>query len=213
MLPEALFFTFAGHLEKKISMIRTLIFAACFLFSVNAFSQIMVSRKSDRHINQRASGVMLQHGFSFYDLPEGVAYRPILLAYYKRYPIFHTHRNINLALEIGPQAGIGFTDELNLELGMLVYLSANVSITNWDMISFIAGAGPHFISVETGKQANGFIFSDNLFLTYRRKLILNRSPYEVSIYGGFRHLSNAGIKQPNDGIDNIMVGLGFVKLI
>lgn len=192
---------------------RTLIFAACLLFSVNTFSQIMVSRKSDRHINQRASGVLLQYGFSFYDLPGGAAYRPLLLAYYKRYPIFHTHRNVNLALEIGPQAGIGNTDQINLEVGMLVYLSANVSVTRWDMISFTAGAGPHFISVETEKQANGFILSDNLFLSYRRKLILNRSPWELSIYGGFRHLSNAGIKQPNDGIDNIMVGLGFVKLI
>ena len=199
--------------EKKDSMMRILIFAACFLFSVNAFSQIMVSRKSDRHINQRASGVLLQHGFSFYDLPGGVAYRPLLLAYYKRYPIFNTHRNINLALEIGPQAGIGFTDQINLEVGMLVYLSANFSVTQWDMISFITGAGPHFISVETERQANGFVFSDNLFLSYRRKMILNRSPWELSIYGGFRHLSNAGIKQPNDGIDNIMVGLGFVKLI
>ena len=49
-------------------------------------------------------------------------------------------------------------------------------------------------------------------IAYRRKLVLNADFYELSVYTGIRHLSNAGLKEPNKGIDNIMVGIGFAKL-
>ena len=193
-------------------MTRYLVLLLCFFISLNVFSQKLVSRFADRHINQRATGVMVQYGFNYYDLPEGYAYRPLLLAHYQRFPLIRTAKNVGLAIDIGPQIGMAYTDKFNLELGLFVYLNLGIALTDWDMISLLAGAGPHYISVETERQAKGFIFSDNFLLAYRRKLLLGREPYELSVYSGFRHISNASLKQPNGGIDNIIIGLGFAKL-
>jgi len=182
------------------------------LFSLSLFSQKCVTRLDDRFINQRSNGVMLQYGINFYDLPEGYAYRPLLLTHLRRFPLFKTRHNVNLAVDIGPQAGVAKTDQFNFEVGMFVSFNLGYALTDWDMISLMAGAGPHYISVVTEKQASGFIFSDNFLLAYRRKMMIDSSPFEVSLYGGFRHLSNASLKQPNGGIDNIMTGVGFYKL-
>lgn len=193
-------------------MTKYLFLLVCLFISLNAFSQKLVSRLADRQINQRAAGAMVQYGINYYDLPEGYAYRPLLIARYQRFPLIRSARNVGLAIDIGPQIGMAYTDKFNFELGLFVYLNLGIALTDWDMISMLAGAGPHYISVETKRQAKGFIFSDNLLLSYRRKLLLSREPYELSAYSGFRHISNASLKQPNGGIDNIIIGLGFAKL-
>lgn len=193
-------------------MTKYLFFLLCLFISLNVFSQKLVSRFADRHINQRATGAMVQYGINYYDLPEGYGYRPLLVSHYQRFPLIRTARNVGFAIDIGPQIGMAYTDNFNLELGLFIYLNLGIALTDWDMISLLAGAGPHYISVETERQAKGFIFSDNFLLAYRRKLLLSREPYELSFYGGFRHISNASLKQPNGGIDNIMIGLGFAKL-
>jgi hypothetical protein len=207
------FSIFAGKLNKpQFYMTRYLILLVCFFFSLNVFSQKLVSRFDDRHINQQAAGAMVQYGINYYDLPEGYGYRPLLLARYQRFPLIKTARNVGLAIDIGPQIGMAYTDKFNFELGLFIYLNLGIALTDWDMISLIAGVGPHYISVETERQAKGFIFSDNFLLAYRRKFLLSREPYELSVYSGLRHISNASIKQPNGGIDNIIIGLGFAKL-
>jgi len=193
-------------------MTKYLFLLVCLSISLNVFSQKLVSRFADRHINQRAAGVMVQYGINYYDLPEGYGYRPILLAHYQRFPLIRTAKNVGLAIDIGPQVGMAYTDKFNFELGLFVYLNLGIALTDWDMISLLAGAGPHYISVETERQAKGFIFSDNFLLAFRRKLLLNRDPYELSVYGGFRHISNASLKQPNGGIDNIITGISFARL-
>lgn len=193
-------------------MTRCLVLLVCFILSFNVYSQKLVSHVADRHINQRASGVMVQYGINYYDLPEGYAYRPLLFTYYQRFPLIKTIKNVSLAIDIGPQIGMAYTDKFNYELGLFVCLNLSIALTDWDMISLLAGAGPHYISVETERQAKGFIFSDNIRLAYRRKLLLNHKPYELTVYSGFRHISNASLKQPNGGIDNITIGLGFAKL-
>lgn len=66
--------------------------------------------------------------------------------------------------------------------------------------------GPHFISGAPDRQVSGFIFSDNgqLGLEYR----LTNDVY-VDLFFGFRHLSNASLKQPNDGINSFLFGAGL----
>jgi len=182
------------------------------LLVLSLYSQKYVTRIGGRFINQRSSGVMLHYGINFYDLPESYGYRPVLLTHVRHYPLFKTRHNINLAIDIGPQAGIVKTDKLNFEVGLFVCLNLGFAFTDWDMLSLIAGTGPHYTIVATERQASGFIFSNNLLLAYRRKVLIDRSPFGISLYGGFRHLSNAGLKQPNRGIDNIMTGIGFCKL-
>lgn len=73
------------------------------------------------------------------------------------------------------------------------------------------GAGPHFISVETDLQANGFIFSDNfeMGLAYNVPSIMT----QFQLRARWRHISNAGLEEPNGGIDNGFLIFGFAKLL
>lgn len=72
------------------------------------------------------------------------------------------------------------------------------------------GAGPHFISVHTYRQATGFIFSDNMgagfYLFFTKTLALN-STFRL------RHMSNANTRMPNDGINTFNFMLGLSKFI
>jgi hypothetical protein len=70
--------------------------------------------------------------------------------------------------------------------------------------------GPHYISGSLNRQVSGFIFSDNFMLG--ADIRLYRSLYfDVSV--GYRHISNANLKMPNDGINNILVNGGILYVI
>lgn len=79
----------------------------------------------------------------------------------------------------------------------------------FDFISYYAvlSIGPHYTSNTPDIQANGFIFSDNLFCG--ADIRLEKNTY-LDIQLGFRHISNAGLKSPNRGINNILMGVGFI---
>jgi hypothetical protein len=71
--------------------------------------------------------------------------------------------------------------------------------------SFIS-SGPHFISDAPKRQTPGFIFSDNLMIGIQCRLM---PKLYVDFRGGIRHISNAGLKDPNGGINNIVLGSGI----
>ena len=93
-------------------------------------------------------------------------------------------------IEFGANAGIRY----RLPLNPIWSIHAQIS------------AGPHYISrAYPGLQAGGYIFSDNfgigsdIHLTPQIDLFLQMR---------FRHLSNAGLQEPNKGIDNWFLMLG-----
>ena len=70
------------------------------------------------------------------------------------------------------------------------------------------GSGPHYLGFDSAIQKKGFIFSDNFFLNFSQSISHDLwIDYEVR----FRHISNAGIAEPNIGIDNFFLGIGFNK--
>jgi hypothetical protein len=70
--------------------------------------------------------------------------------------------------------------------------------------------GPHYISGSLNRQVSGFIFSDNIILG--ADLRLYKSWYfDLSV--GYRHISNANLKLPNDGINNLLVNGGILYVI
>jgi opacity protein-like surface antigen len=72
--------------------------------------------------------------------------------------------------------------------------------------SMMVSVGPHYISVVTQKQANGFIFSDMIgagFSFFMTKNTMVSSEYR------WRHLSNADLKNPNLGINNNFGLIGY----
>lgn len=100
-----------------------------------------------------------------------------------------------------PRGGMDY--EFGLNLGIRNYVKINDGFYFYQML----GSGPHYISAEVGRQANGFIFSDNLALgaflrVNSRGLFLNLQYVQ-------RHISNAGLKDPNGGVNsyNFVVGL------
>ena len=66
--------------------------------------------------------------------------------------------------------------------------------------------GPHFVSETPRRQTKGFIFSDNFFLGVNIKLAKR---IFIDLRPGFRHISNAGLKRPNFGINNLVFSSGF----
>ncbi|HUR30281.1 MAG TPA: acyloxyacyl hydrolase, partial [Saprospiraceae bacterium] len=71
---------------------------------------------------------------------------------------------------------------------------------------------PHYINTVTERQAQGFIFSDNLTFGLRKQLPSRKNNYELNIQYRFRHISNAGLSYPNKGINNGFLILGITKV-
>ena len=93
--------------------------------------------------------------------------------------------------------------EFGANLGIRNYIRVNDGLFFYQML----GSGPHYISAVVKRQANGFIFSDNLaFGAFTR---LTKRNLFLHLQFRIRHLSNAELKQPNGGINawNVLVGL------
>ncbi|MGQ8337994.1 acyloxyacyl hydrolase [Sunxiuqinia sp. A32] len=78
-----------------------------------------------------------------------------------------------------------------------------------DIIGFysVIGAGPHYISDSPRRQAKGFIFSTFLNFGFTLKLINNAY---FDLRPGFRHISNAGTKKPNMGLNTFTLSAGLM---
>ncbi len=71
----------------------------------------------------------------------------------------------------------------------------------------LLSSGPHYISGAPKRQSKGFIFSDNIALGITLRL------YQTLFFdfrAGFRHVSNAGIRPPNGGLNNLLFSGGFI---
>ncbi len=109
--------------------------------------------------------------------------------------------------EVFSDVGLRNGYEYGVNIGFLIrknFLEDKLSI--YGLIS----AGPHFVSGTPERQADGFIFSDNLFLGLSVKLYNN---LYFDFRPGYRHLSNAKIKQPNGGVNSIVLSAGFFVVL
>lgn len=96
--------------------------------------------------------------------------------------------------------------EFGTNLGLRNYIRINRNLLLYQML----GSGPHYISAEVSRQANGFIFSDNLAVgSFIR---LNDKDLFLNLQFRIRHMSNAGLQDPNGGIDTWNVLVGFSKI-
>lgn len=72
------------------------------------------------------------------------------------------------------------------------------------------GVGPHYVSGVPDRQSAGFLFSDNVFVGLAIRL---SDELQLDLRGNFRHISNASLKRPNGGINNLAVMAGLVFLL
>lgn len=93
--------------------------------------------------------------------------------------------------------------EFGTNLGIRHYARINPGFYFYQML----GSGPHFITADIKRQSKGFIFSDNLAVGIYKQL--SKKPLFLNLQLRLRHISNAGLKRPNGGINtfNFIVGL------
>jgi len=70
-------------------------------------------------------------------------------------------------------------------------------------------AGPHHVSGVPDRQSPGFIFSDNFFTGLQLGL---SNAFYLDLRFGFRHISNAGLQNPNGGVNNWIGNVGFLTI-
>lgn len=173
------------------------------------FPLVIAAQESEPLINQRYVGAFTSIGIPYYELPENETYQPFLIGFIYHIPFYQTDGKFNIGVDIMPHFGIAQFEKVAHETGINVQFNFNYALSNNDILSIRGGAGPHYVTVQTDRQASGYIFSDNIAISYRRRF----DNYNIGLFAGIRHISNAGLQQPNLGIDNIMISLEFASLL
>ena len=190
------------------------LFILLLLIAISA--QISAQGIDFNYINSKTKGVLIGTSFIDEHLPEGNTYHPVTFIYNISFPLLklNADRKSNLHIQFEPQLNPVFISnvENSIEFGINVGFLYHKLIGDQATIFAGIGSGPHFISAQTRLQARGFIFSDNFIFGYRQ-LISIQNPMELNFQIRFRHISNAGIKQPNYGIDNFFILVGLSRAI
>ncbi len=97
------------------------------------------------------------------------------------------------------------------EYGVNFGVSYNYAITKSTKTYLLLSIGPHYISeLIPYRAAKGLTFSDNATVGIKQKISSNLS---FDLRYGIRHISNAGLKKPNIGINTMMLNTGlYVQL-
>ena len=162
--------------------------------------------------NSRYIGYIAFSGPSINIDEQGSGYFSAMNGGYIHFPIHKTKKSWVFGANFLPQVGIArFGGENELEYGLSLWMELGKEFNTYNQILFQIGSGLHYISAETKRQRGGFIFSDHLNLAYKRKL--SNEKIVIGSYFMFRHLSNAGIKEPNFGINNLMIGFMIARTI
>jgi hypothetical protein len=121
------------------------------------------------------------------------------------FPSLKSHKG-KLTFFIEPQINPVVNPEADFEFGMGLGFQYQYPIMEKLSAYVLAGVGPHYISVVTDDQANGFLFSDmaGVGLYYH---LTDQSAIHVGYR--IRHLSNCDIEIPNGGIDSHFGVIGY----
>ena len=92
--------------------------------------------------------------------------------------------------------------ELGLTAGFMPKLNAYDGALG---IYLMITSGPMYISGTPGRQAEGFNFSSTAATGVQVRLL--KKAY-IDLRTGFRHLSNARLKEPNGGVNNLVWSVG-----
>jgi hypothetical protein len=136
-------------------------------------------------------------------------YNPIFFAGDLSWQFGKERRKHFLAFYLEPQFNLVATVRpLDIEFGSNIGLRYYEQLSPGLYIYQMLGSGPHYITADLPRQAKGFIFSDNLAFGLFRQLNKNK-PLFLNLQFRVRHISNAGLKLPNSGVNtlNILVGL------
>ena len=155
--------------------------------------------------NLRKLGFSLGASFIDEQLPEGVDYTPFMVMVNSTLWRF---KDLGITGELQLVKVLESLDRSsNVEFGTNFGLQYTPKVSKSAYLLAGVTAGPHFITINTDLQTRGFIFSDNFEVGIRIKM--PSSKWHTDLKVRYRHISNAGIQNPNGGIDNFFVIIGF----
>ena len=164
-------------------------------------------------INKKSAGALAEIAIPFY-FKEQIRYTPVLIGGIFELPLYKTKKSFNISLSFYPNFAYVFvTDGDAYEFGLNIRANFNFAVNKHNVIRGIIGTGPHFMDYHTSRQAYGFLFSDYVLVGYRRYFIVNDRYCNFDFEIGYRHISNANIKEPNEGISSGILGIGFNILL
>jgi hypothetical protein len=203
---------------KKITVLLKI--QICIILLVILAFDIFPNSKTDS-LKQTDSFSGIKYGFAI-SIPvhsqwiyENAYYYPlimqgkIMITYHKK------PRSVFFSNCISPQFNpVLITDPLGnyvrYDFGVNVEFGFNYRVGKRSFFYTAIGSGPHYMSLEKGRQAKGFLFSDNIVWAWRQQI---NTYTELIFEFKFRHISNAGIQKPNNGINNYFVGVGVLYSI
>lgn len=180
---------------------RLYILPFLFLLSTQFFAQ------SDRSV-----GIHLGIPIIHEQLRDGFKYKPYQLLFYYNFTNLLKGKKNDLFVYLEPQfVWVLFSPKRKkeIEFGANLGLEYRLNFSEKTALIGAIGSGPHYITAETPKQVKGFIFSDNF--TFGIKQTLGDSGTDLHLRTRFRHISNANLKKPNQGIDSWFLIVGATK--
>ena len=178
--------------------------------TVVLFSSILFSSHAqDGKTKFRTIGGITGYG---YTLNPDLKYKIFFIAGDFSWSFKATEKKMFLSWYAEPQFNMVHTDRpLDIEFGANLGLRNYIRINDGFLIYQMIGSGPHYISAVVERQATGFIFSDNFALGAFK--MINKKNLALHFQLRFRHISNAGLKEPNKGIDsfNFLIGLSSIR--
>ncbi|MGZ3580521.1 MAG: acyloxyacyl hydrolase [Syntrophales bacterium] len=193
-----------GRLAKlNIFIVVIIIFFANYAYCEEA-------QKEGRASNRFFTEMGFIAGFGNGSIPEG-SYQPIFLIGHfgvdlKRYFSGLKNHSGTLSVFLEPQINPVVNPQTDIELGIGIGLQYMHPIIG-NLSAYILGSiGPHYISVVTTKQANGFIFADTIGAGFYYYLTRDSA---INVGYRLRHMSNANLAEPNGGIDTNSGVIGY----
>jgi len=191
-------------------MRRNLIFTLLVFYLGHSYCQ------EDKYklINKLSAGELTEVGISFFEYEDGKKYTPIIIGGFFEVPLYKTKNFFNVSVSIFPNFVLVIHEKITTyEFGLNVRTNLNFALNEYNVLRVMIGSGPQYFDYSTCRQAHGFLFSDYLLVGYRRYFLLNDRYCNFDFEIGYRHISNAGINKPNDGINNMIIGIGFNVVI
>ncbi len=179
---------------------------------VSGFAQADMFRKKERKIGFAV-------GYGFQDGLDVNYHYDVLLLQVNYYITIFSKESFTVDIIPNPQFNItkykvtnnSSKEESGFEFGLNVGIAARKTFRDGRMAAYLLlGSGPHYVSGVPERQAKGFIFSDNI-ITGLDVQLSDRLRLDLS--GGIRHISNAGLKRPNGGVNNIVLYSGLIYLM
>lgn len=185
-----------------------------FLFVLTSLS---LNAQQDHYITQRSKGFIFGYGLYNERISDNSRYHVTQVIYNFSIPLLKKEKvkHSNICLQIEPQVNPVFTHnrKAEIEAGLTFGFILNHELTKNTILDVGVGNGPSYISKETNFQSKGYVFSNYILVGISKRIRGKSSDWELILQGRFRHISNAGMARPNYGIDNIIVYIGFSKII